>query len=99
VEGSSIAHDFSPETFSGVNATPTAGAVIRHSFVATDTAANITLSGVTASTTFDDRNATLSAVTLEALAAAAPVPALDAKAMVMLAVLLAAVAIIALRRV
>jgi hypothetical protein len=101
VEGDLIADEFSPNLYVAASGSPTAGVVITHTFVADGTTVDITLDGASAS--FQDTNPTISGLTLEFLAAAealpADVPALDARALALLGVLLAAAAVIVLRRV
>jgi hypothetical protein len=99
VEGTEIAHEFSPQVFSGNTNNPTSGALITHTFVAQGTTAEVQLTGVGVDeTTYEDRNPLITALTLEQLAEAPrPIPSLDPSALAVLAVLLAVTGWVALR--
>lgn len=94
VEGNLVADNFGPYQY--ISSSATEGAVVTYEFIATDSTLDITLDGVP--TSFPDQNPTISALTLEQGAFPAEVPALDAKALALLGLMLAAAATVILRR-
>ena len=65
VEGDLVANDFGIPVYMGISNVPNLGVVIEHSFIATDTVANIILDGV--GSPYADKNPLISGLTLEAV--------------------------------
>ncbi len=66
VNGALVADDFNiPTTQGGINGSPTNGVIVSHNFTASSTMAKVLMNGY--GTTFPDKNATLSGLTLENL--------------------------------